>query len=145
MTNLFQTAGYGTENNFENITSKHHLELILKSYIESMNKDSEDIGNNWHLPPCVFWILSKYIKISISDIVVFFYAGLAVNAVPHEKLLKKGHGMILDRVGILHDVALVMGDESFVPVSQVQNMLLKLNNKVKRVVLILDCRMKSNR
>lgn len=144
MTNLFQTAGYGTENNFENITSKHHLELILKSYIESMNKDSEDIGNNWHLLPlCI--LTSKYKKISISDIVVFFYAGLAVNAVPHEKLLKKGHGMILDRVGILHDVALVMGDESFVPVSQVQNMLLKLNSKVKRVVLILDCRMKSNR
>ena len=143
MTNLFQTAGYGTENNFENITSKHHLELILKSYIESMNKDSEDIGNNWDFL-CVFWLLNTK-KISISDIVVFFYAGLAVNAVPHEKLLKKGHGMILDRVGILHDVALVMGDESFVPVSQVQNMLLKLNNKVKRVVLILDCRMKSNR
>ena len=68
-----------------------------------------------------------------------------MNAVPHEILLKKGHGMILDRVGILHDVALVMGDESFVPVSEVQNMLLKLNNQVKRVVLILDCRMKSNR
>ena len=144
MTNLFQTAGYGTENNFENITSKHHLELILKSYIESMNKDSEDIGNNWDFF-CIFWLLNENKKTSISDIVVFFYAGLAVNAVPHEKLLKKGHGMILDRVGILHDVALVMGDESFVPVSQVQNMLLKLNNKVKRVVLILDCRMKSNR
>ena len=53
MTNLFQTAGYGTENNFENINSKHHLELILKSYIESMNKYTEDIGNNW---PCVFWV-----------------------------------------------------------------------------------------
>ena len=53
MTNLFQTAGYGTENNFENINSKHHLELILKSYIESMNKYTEDIGNN---RPCVFWV-----------------------------------------------------------------------------------------
>ena len=38
-------------------------------------------------------------------------------------LLKKQHGMFLDRVGILHDLALVMKDESLVAVSEIQNNL----------------------
>ena len=30
---------------------------------------------------------------------IFFYAGLAVKGVPKDMLLKKQHGVILDRVG----------------------------------------------
>ena len=79
------------------------------------------------------------------DIMIFFYAGLAVKGIPNQLLMKKQHGMILDRVGILHELALVMEDESLVPVSKIQNTLLKLNTQVKRIVLILDCRVRSSR
>ena len=44
MINIFQNADFGTENNFENVHSKDHMEWILKSYIESVNKDPEEIG-----------------------------------------------------------------------------------------------------
>ena len=44
MINIFQNANFGTENNFENVHSKDHMEWILKSYVESVNKDPEDIG-----------------------------------------------------------------------------------------------------
>ena len=64
---------------------------------------------------------------------------------PKKILLKKQHGMFLDRVGILHDLALVMKDESLVAVSEIQNNLLKLTNQVKRIVMIMDCRVRSSR
>ena len=46
----------------------------------------------------------------------------------------------MDRVGILHDLALVTGNETLLPVSKVQRILSELNPKVKRKLLILDCR-----
>ena len=80
-----------------------------------------------------------------TDLLIFFYSGLAVKGTPKKILLKKQHGMFLDRVGILHDLALVMKDESLVAVSEIQNNLLKLTNQVKRIVMIMDCRVRSSR
>ena len=80
-----------------------------------------------------------------TDLLIFFYSGLAVKGTPKKILLKKQHGMFLDRVGILHDLALVMQDESLVSVSEIQNTLLKLTNQVKRIVIIMDCRVRSSR
>ena len=82
---------------------------------------------------------------SFTDLLIFFYSGLAVKGTPKKILLKKQHGMFLDRVGILHDLALVMKDESLVAVSEIQNNLLKLTNQVKRIVMIMDCRVRSSR
>ena len=83
--------------------------------------------------------------IFFTDLLIFFYSGLAVKGTPKKILLKKQHGMFLDRVGILHDLALVMQDESLVSVSEIQNTLLKLTNQVKRIVIIMDCRVRSSR
>ena len=44
MINLLQMADYDTETHFENVPSKNHLEWILKSYVDSINKDAEEIG-----------------------------------------------------------------------------------------------------
>ena len=50
-------------------------------------------------------------------------------------------GLVLDRVGLLNDLAFVMKDESLYPVAKLQLLLAKLNGMIKRKLLIIDGRL----
>merc|ERR1719319_644417 len=50
------------------------------------------------------------------------------------------HTIPYHREGILYDLALVMCNETLFPVAKMQTMLAELNPKVKRKLIILDCR-----
>ena len=54
---------------------------------------------------------------------------------------KRNLGLVLDRVGLLNDLAFVMKDESLYPVAKLQLLLAKLNGMVKRKLLIIDGRL----
>ena len=54
---------------------------------------------------------------------------------------KRNFGLVLDRVGLLNDLAFVMKDESLYPVAKLQLLLAKLNGMVKRKLLIIDGRL----
>jgi hypothetical protein len=71
---------------------------------------------------------------------VFYFAGQATNGLPKALTRKRELGMFLDRVGILHDLALVTEDESCFPVAKLQSILALLSGRVKRKLIILDCR-----
>ena len=45
MTTMLQLGGFGLGNTYENVPSRQHFEDILKSYVEAVNKEPEDIGN----------------------------------------------------------------------------------------------------
>ncbi len=64
-----------------------------------------------------------------------------MQGLPHKLEQKRRLGIFLDRVGISHDLALVTKNETLFPVSKLQTILAELNSKVKRKVIILDCRL----
>ena len=71
---------------------------------------------------------------------MFYFAGRAVQCLPKKLLDKQKQGMFVDRVGISHDLALIASDGSFYPVSKLQMLFTNLSHRIKRKVLLLDCR-----
>ena len=53
---------------------------------------------------------------------------------------KKRLGIFTDRAGILHDLALVLCNESLFPVARMQTMISELHSRVRRKLIVLDCR-----
>ena len=53
---------------------------------------------------------------------------------------KKRQGIFTDRAGILHDLALVLCNESLFPVARMQTMISELHSRVRRKLIVLDCR-----
>ncbi len=72
---------------------------------------------------------------------VFYFAGQGVQGMPTRLRQKRDLGLFLDRFGILHDLALIMEDETYVPVAKMQSILANLHGRVKRKLLILDTRL----
>ena len=44
MTSMLSVGGFGLGNTYENIQSRQHFEDILKTYVDAVNKEPEDIG-----------------------------------------------------------------------------------------------------
>jgi len=63
---------------------------------------------------------------------------------PQRLTEKQRLGIFLDRVGISHDLALVTANESLFPVAKLQTILAELSPKVKRRIVVLDCRLASS-
>lgn len=76
---------------------------------------------------------------------VFYYSGRGMQGLPSKLARKRRLGIFLDRVGICHDLALVTANETLFPVAKLQTIVAKLNPRVKRKVIILDCRLASDR
>ena len=55
MTSALQDGGFGLENTYENVASKEHFEEILRTYVDAVNKEPEEI-----------------------EMLVFYYAGLGI-------------------------------------------------------------------
>ena len=70
-----------------------------------------------------------------------YFAGQGVQGLPRKLARKRRLGIFLDRVGISHDLALVAEDETLFPVAKMQTVLAGLHARVKRKVVILDCRL----
>ena len=122
MANMLQSGGFGLSNIYENIENRAQFEDILKTYIDAVNKEPEDV-----------------------DLLVLYFAGQGVQGLPRKLAKKRRLGIFLDRVGISHDIALVTGNESLFPVAKLQTILADLNSRVKRKVIILDCRFAKRR
>jgi len=114
---ILHKGGYGIENSFENTNSAAEFEGILQAYIDAVNKEPEEI-----------------------DIIVFYFSGYGMTGEPEKLRRKRQLGIFTDREGILYDLALVMCNETLFPVAKMQTMLAELNPKVKRKLIILDCR-----
>ena len=76
-----------------------------------------------------------------ADVLVLYFCGQGIRGLPSRLVKKRRLGIFLDRVGVLHDLALVLADESIFPVAKLQTMMTSLHSKVERKVLILDCRL----
>lgn len=122
MTSALQDGGFGLENTYEDVGSREHFEEILRTYVDAVNKEPEEI-----------------------EMLVFYYAGLGIQGLPRKLARKRRLGIFLDRVGISHDLALVTSNESLFPVAKLQTILAELNAKVKRKVLVLDIRFAKQR
>jgi hypothetical protein len=99
------------------------------------------MSTNLTLQDCI----NKDFFVFILDLLIFFFAGKALQGLPRRLAKKQDLGIFMDRIGIIHDLALVTGNESLFPVSKIQKILSELNPKVKRKLLILDCRISKPR
>ena len=117
---LLRRGGYGTDNTYENVSSAANFEEILQSYIDVVNKEGESI-----------------------DIIVFYFAGYGLFGEPEKLRAKKAFNIFTDREGLLYDSALVMCNESLVPVAKMQIMISQLSPRVKRKMIIIDKRISS--
>ena len=106
------------ENTYEDVESKNDLNDLFESYVESLNKFPEEI-----------------------ELLVIYYSGLVVKSEPKIFTRKRNLGLILDRVGLLNNLAFVNKDESLYPVANLQLLLDKSNSMVKRKLLIIDGRL----
>ena len=55
MTSALQDGGFGLENTYENVASRENFEEILRTYVDAVNKEPEEI-----------------------EMLVFYYAGLGI-------------------------------------------------------------------
>ena len=62
---------------------------------------------------------------------------------PERLKAMKSLNMFTDREGLVHDTALVMCNETLMPVSKMQVIISKLTSRVKRKLIILDTRVSS--
>ena len=115
---LEKSDTYGLENTYEDVESKNDLNDLFESYVESLNKFPEDI-----------------------ELLVIYYSGLVVKSEPEKFTRKRNLGLILDRVGLLNNLAFVNKDESLYPVANLQLLLAETNSMVKRKLLIIDGRL----
>ena len=115
---LEKSDTYGLENTYEDVESKNDLNDLFESYVESLNKFPEEI-----------------------ELLVIYYSGLVVKSEPEKFTRKRNFGLILDRVGLLNNLAFVNKDESLYPVANLQLLLAKSNSMVKRKLLIIDGRL----
>ena len=115
---LEKSDTYGLENTYEDVESKNDLNDLFESYVESLNKFPEEI-----------------------ELLVIYYSGLVVKSEPEKFTRKRNLGLILDRVGLLNNLAFVNKDESLYPVANLQLLLAKSNSMVKRKLLIIDGRL----
>ena len=115
---LEKSDTYGLENTYEDVESKNDLNDLFESYVESLNKFPEEI-----------------------ELLVIYYSGLVVKSEPEKFTRKRNLGLILDRVGLVNDLAFVNKDESLYPVANLQLLLAKSNSMVKRKLLIIDGRL----
>ena len=115
---LEKTDVYGLQNTYEDVATNENLNDIFESYMESLNKSSEEI-----------------------ELLVVYYSGVMVRSESKNFARKRNLGLILDRVGLLNDLAFVMKDESLYPVAKLQLKLAQLNGMVKRKLLIIDGRL----
>ncbi len=122
MANVLQQGGFGVNNLYENVESRAAFEDILKTYVDAVNKEPEDV-----------------------DLLVLYFAGQGVQGLPRKLARKRRLGIFLDRIGISHDLALVTSNESLFPVAKLQTILAGLNAKVRRKVIVLDCRFAKRR
>ena len=120
MESLLRRGGYATDNTYENVSSAENFEEILRSYIEVVNKEAESI-----------------------DIILFYFAGYGLVGEPEKLRSKKAFKIFTDREGVLYDSALVMCNESLVPVAKIQVLISQLSPKVKRKMIIIDNRISS--
>ena len=60
---------------------------------------------------------------------------------PEKFTRKRNLGLILDRVGLLNNLAFVNKDESLYPVANLQLLLARSNSMIKRKLLIIDGRL----
>ena len=114
---IFRRGGYATQNIYENVSSSVNFEEILTSYVEAVNKEEEPI-----------------------DIIVFYFAGYGIVGEPERLRAKKSLNIFTDREGLIYDSALVMCNETLVPVAKMQIIISQLLPKVKRKLIILDAR-----
>ena len=84
MSTLLTVGGFGVANTYENIQSSQYFEDIVKAYVETVNKEPEDV-----------------------DLLVVYFAGQGVQGLPKKLAKKRKIGIFLDRVGISHDLAMV--------------------------------------
>ena len=117
---LLRRGGYGTDNTYENVSSAANFEEILQSYIDVVNKEAESI-----------------------DIIVFYFSGYGLLGEPEKLRAKKAFNIFTDREGLLYDSALVMCNETLVPVAKMQIMISKLSPRVKRKMIVIDNRISS--
>ena len=120
MESLLRRGGYATDNTYENVSSAENFEEILRSYIDVVNKEAESI-----------------------DIILFYFAGYGIFGEPEKLRAKKAFKIFTDREGVLYDCALVMCNESLVPVAKMQVLISQLSPKVKRKMIIIDNRISS--
>ena len=120
MEGLLRRGGYATDNTYENVSSAENFEEILRSYIDVVNKEAESI-----------------------DIILFYFAGYGLVGEPEKLRAKKAFKIFTDREGVLYDSALVMCNESLVPVAKIQVLISQLSPKVKRKMIIIDNRISS--
>ena len=118
---ILHKGGYGTENTFENVSSATNCEEILQAYIDAVNREEVDV-----------------------DIIVFYFSGYGISGEPEKLRRKKELSIFTDRQGILHDLALVMCNETLFPVAKMQTMISELHSRVKRKMIVLDCRVSSS-
>ena len=64
-----------------------------------------------------------------------------VKSEPEKFTRKRNLGLILDRVGLLNNLAFVNKDESLYPVANLQLLLARSNSMIKRKLLIIDGRL----
>ena len=115
---LEKSDTYGLENTYEDVESKNDFNDLFESYVESLNKFPEEI-----------------------ELLVIYYSGLVVKSEPEKFTRKRNLGLILDRVGLLNNLAFVSKDESLYPVANLQLLLAKLNSMVKRKLIVIDGRL----
>ena len=120
MESLLRRGGYATDNTYENVSSAENFEEILRSYIDVVNKEAESI-----------------------DIILFYFAGYGLVGEPEKLRAKKAFKIFTDREGVLYDCALVMCNETIVPVAKIQVLISQLSTKVKRKMIIIDNRISS--
>ena len=118
---LLRKGGYATQNTFENVASVSNLDGILNAYVDAVNKEADDIDN-----------------------IVFYFAGYGVVGEPERLKAKKALNVFTDRHGFVYDTALVMCNETLISVAMIQVLISKLSPKVKRTMLILDCRVSAS-
>ena len=75
-----------------------------------------------------------------SDVLLFYFSGVGVNAYPTDFVQKQDLGLVVERPEMVQNLALIMQDKTLFPVSQIQLMLCRLHWGIKRKVLILDTR-----
>ena len=68
MTSALQEGGFGLENTYENISSREHFEEILRTYVDCVNKEPEEI-----------------------EMLVFYYAGLGIQGLIKQRLFSYMH------------------------------------------------------
>ena len=94
---------------------------------------------------CATWwvvcALTKLLLLLSIELLVVYYSGVVVKSESKQFARKRNLGLVLDRVGLLNDLAFVMKDESLYPVAKLQLLLAKLNGMIKRKLLIIDGRL----